>query len=73
MHRAPDRLQPAAQRVLAGPIGWPAMRAPVHRGRPTVIGVIGGYEQGGDSPSGSYAARFSRRFAILSRQACQAS
>jgi V8-like Glu-specific endopeptidase len=31
-------------------------RAATHTG--TVIGVIGGYEQGGDSPSVSYAARF---------------
>jgi V8-like Glu-specific endopeptidase len=39
------------------------------RGTGTVIGVIGGYEQGGDTPSVSYAARFSARLAALYRTA----
>jgi len=35
----------------------------------TVIGVIGGYEQGGDTPSVSYAARFGPRVADLYKTA----
>jgi V8-like Glu-specific endopeptidase len=35
------------------------------RGAGTVIGVIGGYEQGGYTPAVSYAARFSVRLAAL--------
>jgi V8-like Glu-specific endopeptidase len=38
----------------------------------TVIGVIGGYEQGGDTPAVSYAARFSVRMAALYRTALAA-
>jgi hypothetical protein len=33
----------------------------------TVVGVIGGYEQGGDGPGVSYAARFNAAFAALYR------
>lgn len=39
------------------------------RGVGTVIGVIGGYQQGGSTPSVSYAARFSARLAALYRTA----
>lgn len=39
------------------------------RGAGTVIGVIGGYEQGGSTPAVSYAARFSARLAALYRTA----
>jgi V8-like Glu-specific endopeptidase len=35
----------------------------------TVIGVIGGYEQGGDTPSVSYAARFGESLSALYKQA----
>jgi V8-like Glu-specific endopeptidase len=35
----------------------------------TVIGVIGGYEQGGYTASVSYAARFSTEFATLYQRA----
>ena len=42
------------------------------RGAGTVIGVIGGYEQGGSTPSVSYAARFSARLAALYRTALAA-
>ena len=38
-------------------------------GRETVIGVLGGYEQGGLSTSVSYAARFNAQFAALYRTA----
>lgn len=38
----------------------------------TVIGVIGGYEQGGITPSVSYAARFSARMAALYQRAIAA-
>jgi V8-like Glu-specific endopeptidase len=38
----------------------------------TVIGVIGGYEQGGDTPAVSYAARFTTRLAALYRTALAA-
>lgn len=38
-------------------------------GLTTVIGVIGGYEQGGSTASVSYAARFSSRLAALYQQA----
>jgi len=41
-------------------------------GPATVIGVIGGYEQGGSSPSVSYAARFSSRLAALYQKALAA-
>jgi hypothetical protein len=34
-----------------------------------VIGVIGGYEQGGDTPSVSYSPRFGRAVAALYRAA----
>jgi V8-like Glu-specific endopeptidase len=39
----------------------------------TVIGVIGGYEQGGNTPSVSYAAKFSTRMATLYQTALAAS
>jgi V8-like Glu-specific endopeptidase len=39
------------------------------RGAGTVIGVIGGYQQGGDTAAVSYAARFSTRLAALYRTA----
>jgi V8-like Glu-specific endopeptidase len=39
----------------------------------TVIGVIGGYEQGGDTPSVSYAARFGTNMAALYQTAAAAS
>jgi V8-like Glu-specific endopeptidase len=38
----------------------------------TVIGVIGGYQQGGDTPSVSYAAKFSARMATLYQTALAA-
>lgn len=38
-------------------------------GAGTVIGVIGGYQQGGDSPAVSYAARFGASMAALYRTA----
>jgi V8-like Glu-specific endopeptidase len=38
----------------------------------TVIGVIGGYEQGGNTPSVSYAAKFSTRMATLYQTALTA-
>jgi V8-like Glu-specific endopeptidase len=38
-------------------------------GRETVIGVIGGYQQGGDTPSVSYAAKFSARLSALYKTA----
>jgi hypothetical protein len=41
-----------------------AAAGPFH-GAGTVIGVIGGYEQGGDTAAVSYAARFSTRLAAL--------
>ena len=41
-------------------------------GASTVIGVIGGYEQGGWTPAVSYAARFGTSFASLYRQALAA-
>lgn len=44
---------------------------PFH-GAGTVIGVIGGYEQGGRTPSVSYAARFGARLAVLYRTALAA-
>jgi len=42
------------------------------RGADTVIGVIGGYQQGGDTAAVSYAARFSARLAVLYRTALAA-
>ena len=38
-------------------------------GQGTVIGVIGGYEQGGYTPSVSYSARFGTAVAALFRKA----
>jgi hypothetical protein len=35
------------------------------RGYPPVIGVIGGYQQGGDTPWKSYAAKFESNISIL--------
>jgi V8-like Glu-specific endopeptidase len=46
--------------LLAGPFGE------------TVIGVIGGYQQGGDTPSVSYAAKFSAQMAVLYQTALTA-
>jgi V8-like Glu-specific endopeptidase len=48
-----------------------ANAGPFH-GAGTVIGVIGGYEQGGSTPSVSYAARFGARLAALYRTALAA-
>jgi V8-like Glu-specific endopeptidase len=41
-------------------------------GRETVIGVIGGYQQGGDTPSVSYAAKFSSSLSALYQTALAA-
>jgi V8-like Glu-specific endopeptidase len=38
-------------------------------GRDTVIGVIGGYQQGGDTPAVSYAAKFSTNLSALYKAA----
>jgi V8-like Glu-specific endopeptidase len=42
-------------------------------GRGTVIGVIGGYQQGGNTPSVSYSSRFGSAVAALYRRAVAAS
>jgi hypothetical protein len=41
-------------------------------GRDTVIGVIGGYQQGGDTASVSYAAKFSSNLSALYKTALDA-
>jgi V8-like Glu-specific endopeptidase len=49
-----------------GTSGSPLLAAPARPGgMATVIGVIGGYQQGGDTASVSYAARFSSRTEAL--------
>jgi V8-like Glu-specific endopeptidase len=49
-----------------GTSGSPLLASTATRGSMgTVIGVIGGYEQGGDTPSVSYAARFSADMTAL--------
>ncbi len=57
-----------AQSVPAGASGQAAAN-----GIDMVIGVIGGYEQGGSTASVSYAARFSQHFAALYQRAVQVS
>lgn len=48
-----------------GTSGGPFLAASSPGGPATVIGVIGGHQQGGDTPSVSYAARFSTRMKSL--------
>lgn len=49
-----------------GTSGSPLLAGITSPGSPgTVIGVIGGFQQGGDTPSVSYAARFSTEMAAL--------
>jgi V8-like Glu-specific endopeptidase len=53
-----------------GTSGSPLLASTATRGSMgTVIGVIGGYEQGGDTPSVSYAARFSTDMTALYQMA----
>jgi V8-like Glu-specific endopeptidase len=56
-----------------GTSGGPMLAGFIGPGSPgTVIGVIGGFEQGGDTPSVSYAARFSTDMAALYKTAVAA-
>lgn len=55
--------------LLADAVPAGASGAAAVAGADTVIGVIGGYEQGGDTASVSYAARFSSQLAALYQQA----
>ncbi len=52
--------------VLGGPLLYDAAPG---TGDGTVIGVIGGYQQGGDLPQISYAAMFGQNVAALYRTA----
>jgi V8-like Glu-specific endopeptidase len=49
--------------------GSPLLAGVTASGPGVVIGVIGGFQQGGDTPSVSYAARFSTRMAALYKTA----
>lgn len=55
-----------------GTSGSPLLAVGPGVGADTVIGVIGGYEQGGSTPAVSYAARFSTRLASLYQTALAA-
>ena len=46
-----------------------AVRVSQATGQGTVMGVIGGYEQGGDDPAVSYAAEFGRNVSALYKTA----
>jgi hypothetical protein len=52
-----------------GTSGAPFLAAASSSGKGTVIGVIGGYEQGGDTPDVSYASAFGTAVTGLYRQA----
>jgi V8-like Glu-specific endopeptidase len=52
-----------------GTSGSPLLAGVTASGPGVVIGVIGGFQQGGDTPSVSYAARFSTRMAALYKTA----
>ena len=52
-----------------GTSGGPFLRDVSADGYGTVIGVIGGYQQGGDNPAISYSPRFGRSVASLYRTA----
>ena len=62
----PDQLEFDCGGYTNGTSGGPFL-ADVRRatGLGTVLGVIGGYEQGGDTPSVSYSARFGRSVRAL--------
>jgi V8-like Glu-specific endopeptidase len=69
-----DQLQFDCSGYSGGTSGSPLLAgASPATGRGTVIGVIGGYEQGGDTSGVSYAARFGPSVAVLYRTAlCRA-
>jgi len=57
-----------------GTSGGPFLaNAPASSGQGTVIGVIGGYEQGGDLPQVSYSVAFGAAVAVLYQTAKAAS
>jgi V8-like Glu-specific endopeptidase len=63
---SPTQLEFECTGYTDGTSGGPFLVDATSTGNPgTVIGVIGGYQQGGDSPSVSYAARFGPRMAAL--------
>ncbi len=63
---SPTQLQFDCDGYTDGTSGGPLLMGAAAPGSPaTVIGVIGGYEQGGDTPSVSYAARFGSNMAAL--------
>jgi V8-like Glu-specific endopeptidase len=71
---SPTQLEFDCNGFTDGTSGSPLL-APAARpgGMATVIGVIGGYEQGGDTASVSYAARFGSRIEALYQTAMAAS
>jgi V8-like Glu-specific endopeptidase len=67
----PHQLEFDCGRYTDGTSGGPfLMNVSRRTGTGTVIGVIGGYEQGGDVAQISYAAEFGRNIARLYRTAC---
>jgi hypothetical protein len=65
---SPTQLQFDCDGYTDGTSGGPFL-ADATTGHGTVIGVIGGYEQGGDTPQVSYAAAFGKTVAALYRSA----
>jgi V8-like Glu-specific endopeptidase len=67
---SPTQLEFACNGYTDGTSGGPFLISPIGSNGPEmVIGVIGGYEQGGLTPSVSYAARFGPSMASLYRTA----
>jgi V8-like Glu-specific endopeptidase len=70
---SPTQLQFDCGGFTDGTSGSPMLAGSGSAGRASmVIGVIGGYQQGGDTPSVSYAARFGMRMAALYQTALAA-
>jgi V8-like Glu-specific endopeptidase len=72
-HFSTTQLEFACGGYTDGTSGGPFLDDAPGAGHGTVIGVIGGYEQGGDTPDVSYASAFGPAVAALYRQAEAAS
>ena len=68
-HFSTTQLEFACAGYTDGTSGGPFLDDASGAGHGTIIGVIGGYEQGGDTPDVSYASAFGPAVAALYRQA----
>jgi len=69
---SPTQIEFACRGYTTGTSGAPLLLAARARGERAVIGVVGGYEEGGDTPAISYAARLAGAAGALYRAAAAA-